>query len=481
MRPWPAPRRAPSLEEEIDLALRIYDTLTREKREFVPVVPGRVGMYVCGMTVQDRPHVGHIRASLSGELMRRYLEHLGLAVTYVYNFTDVDDRIIARANQEGVAYESVSERNIEAYLRFADLHNIQRATHYPRATRHINEIFALIATLIEKGHAYAAGGDVYFDVRSKSDYGKLSGRRVDDMREGYRIEPDEAKRDPLDFALWKGAKPGEPAWESAWGPGRPGWHIECSAMAMKYLGEHFDIHGGGQDLIFPHHENEIAQSEAATGKPFANFWTENGMVNLGGEKMSKSTGVLFFIEDIAARTDPEVVRYYLLSTHYRSPIEFTLERLEEAGVAYQRLRSPLERAAAWSAADGPAPGGELGEAVAEADRLFHEAMDDDFNSARAIGHLFDLSRQVNRALDDGLGAPAVSAARALLRLGGVLGLFWRAPGAEVWDADVLALVEEREQARKSRDWKQADALRGRLLERGVLVEDGPAGPKLKRA
>ncbi len=472
------------------MALRIYDALTREKREFVPVHAGRVGMYVCGMTVQDQPHVGHIRASLSGEVMRRYLEHRGYEVTYVYNFTDVDDRIIERAVKEGVDYTAVSERNIEAYLRFADLHNIKRATHYPRATQHIREIFALITALIEKGYAYAAGGDVYFDVRKKADYGKLSGRNVDDMREGYRIEPGEAKRDPLDFALWKGAKPGEPAWESPWGPGRPGWHIECSAMSMKYLGEHFDIHGGGQDLIFPHHENEIAQSEAATGKPFANFWTENGLVNIaaedpekGGkvfEKMSKSTGRLFFIEDITQRVDPEVVRSYLLSTHYRSPIDFTLERLEEAGVAYQRLRMPLERAEAWGAPQGPSPGGWLGEAVAEADRLFHEAMDDDFNTARAIGHLFDLSRSVNRALDEGLGPPARAGARELLRLGGVLGLFWKPPEEESWEADVLALVAEREQARKAREWVKADALRARLLDRGVVVEDGPAGPKLRR-
>ncbi|MBI1798350.1 MAG: cysteine--tRNA ligase [Candidatus Eisenbacteria bacterium] len=462
------------------MPLRIYDTLRREKREFVPVTPGQAKMYVCGMTVQNWPHVGHIRASLSGEVMRRYLEHVGFTVTYVYNFTDVDDKIIERANAEGIEYQSVSERNIDAYLRFAEQHNILPATHYPRATRHIPEMHSMIAKLIESGHAYTAGGDVYFDVRSKPDYGKLSGRRVDDMREGYRIEPGEAKRDPLDFALWKGSKPGEPAWESPWGPGRPGWHIECSAMAMKYLGDTFDIHGGGQDLIFPHHENEIAQSEACTGRPLANYWSQNGMVNLGGEKMSKSTGNLFFIEDIVSRVDPEVVRYYLLSTHYRSPIDFTLERLEEAAVAYARLRSPLERAEAWTAIDGAPAGGWLGEAVAEADRLFHEAMNDDFNSARAIGHLFDLSRQVNRALDEGLGPAARSAGRSLLKLGSVLGLFWKAPVSEVWSDDVQQLVQAREQARKSRDWKRADALRDRLLDRGVVVEDGPAGPKLKR-
>ena len=462
------------------MPLRVYDTLKGEKREFHPVRPGRVGIYVCGMTVQDRPHVGHIRSSLSGDLMRRYLMHLGYEVDYVYNFTDVDDKIIDKATKEGVEYLAVSERNIEAYLTQADRHNIMRATHYPRATRHIDEILALIGTLIEKGYAYAAGGDVYFEVRRKSDYGKLSGRNVDDMRSGARIEVGEAKRDPLDFALWKGAKPGEPSWPSPWGPGRPGWHIECSAMSMKYLGEHFDIHGGGQDLIFPHHENELAQSEAATGKPFANFWTENGMLNLSGEKMSKSTGILFYIEDVAAETDPEVLRFFLLSTHYRSPLDFSRERLSEAAVSYARLRGPLERAEAWDAPAGGTVGGPLGDAVEEARTRFAEAMDDDFNSAKAIGHLFDLARHINRALDEGGGAEARAAARAMLDLGGILGLFWNRPAAAQWDPDVLGLVEAREAARKARDWKQADAIRGQLLARGVVVEDGAAGPKLKR-
>ncbi len=470
------------------MALRIHDNLTREKREFVPLRAGHAGMYVCGMTVQDKPHIGHIRASLSGDLLRRYLLHLGYEVTYVYNFTDVDDKIIARASEEGVDYGSVSERNIDAYLRFADLHNVMRATHYPRATLHIPEMFEIIRRLIEKGHAYAAGGDVYFDVRSKRDYGKLSGRNVDELRAGERAmagDPanvGDEKRDPLDFALWKGAKPGEPAWESPWGPGRPGWHIECSAMSMKYLGETFDIHGGGVDLVFPHHENEIAQSEAATGKPFANFWTENGLVNISGEKISKSTGTgqLFFIEDIAERVDPEVVRYYLLSTHYRSPIEFSEERLAEAAVAYQRLRSPLERTAAWATRGGPAPGGPLGEAVAGAERLFHEAMDDDFNSAKAIGHLFDLSRAVNRAIDEGLGAEAEAASRALLRLGGILGLFWKAPAGEDWPAAVVELAARREAARKGKDWAASDAIRKQLHDLGVLVEDTAQGQKLKR-
>jgi cysteinyl-tRNA synthetase len=460
--------------------LRIYDTLTREKREFVPVTPGKASMYVCGMTVQNKPHVGHIRASLSAEVMRRYLEHLGYEVAYAYNFTDVDDKIIERANAEGIDYAGVSDRNIEAYLQFADLHNIKRATVYPRATQHIGEMHALIHRLIDKGHAYAAGGDVYFDVRSDAEYGKLSGRRVDELREGYRIEPGEAKRDPLDFALWKGAKPGEPAWESPWGPGRPGWHIECSAMAMKHLGDTIDIHGGGQDLIFPHHENELAQSESCTGKPFANYWAENGLVNLSGAKMSKSVGNFFFIEDIAAQVDPEHTRFYLLSTHYRSPIEFSLERLKEAGVAYQRLRTPLERANVWTAPEGPAPGGELGQAVADAERLFHEAMEDDFNSAAALGHLFDLARAVNRAMDDGAGAEGVQAARKLYQLGGILGLFWKAPAGENWSAEVLEIAARRDQARKSKDWKASDELRDQLAALGVLVKDGPGGQELKK-
>ena len=461
------------------MPMRIYDTLTRQKREFVPVTPGKVGMYVCGMTVQNKPHVGHIRASLSAEVMRRWFEHLGYEVTYVYNFTDVDDKIIERANSEGIDYASVSERNIEAYLRFADLHNIKRATVYPRATQHIPEMHHMIDALIEKGFAYAAGGDVYYDVRRKSDYGKLSGRRVDELREGYRIEPGEAKRDALDFALWKGAKEGEPAWQSPWGPGRPGWHIECSAMAMKYLGETFDIHGGGQDLIFPHHENEIAQSEAYCGKPFANYWCENGLVNLGGAKMSKSVGNFFFIEDIAKDWDPEVVRYYLMSTHYRSPIEFSTERLAEASKAYARLRGPLERAAVWTSTEGPAPGGALGEAVAQAEARFTAEMEDDFNTAGALGHLFDLVTAINRAFDEGGASEAVQGARALHRLGGILGLFWRAPGGESWSPEVLALAEARVAARKAKDWKQSDELRDRLAALGVIVEDSAQGQKLK--
>jgi cysteinyl-tRNA synthetase len=466
------------------MSLRLYDTLTREKRPFEPVVPGKAGMYVCGMTVQDKPHVGHIRSSIVGDTLRRWLTHLGYEVTYVYNFTDVDDKIIGRANEEGLTFKDVAQRNIDAYLHYADLHNIQRASVYPRATEHIPEMLDLIATLIQRGFAYPAGGDVYYEVRKRMDYGKLSGRNVDDMRSGARIEIDEAKRDALDFALWKGAKPGEPAWETPYGPGRPGWHIECSAMSMKYLGATLDIHGGGQDLIFPHHENEIAQSEAANDKPFSHYWVHNGMVNLAGEKMSKSAKLYFLIEDIARDFDPELVRFYLSSTHYRSPIEFSLERLNEARVAYARIRQPMERFGGFEVDGGTEPAaaqGAMADAIKEADTSFHEAMNDDANTARAIGYLFDLGREVNRAGEAGDLAQARAGALALRRLGGLIGLFWTGAGAGEpdWPAEVQALVARREAARKARNFKESDELRDRLKTLGVLVEDGPQGQRLK--
>ena len=463
------------------MSLRLYDTLTREKRPFEPVTPGKAGMYVCGMTVQDKPHVGHIRSSIVGDTLRRWLEHLGYEVTYVYNFTDVDDKIIGRANEEGLAFKDVAERNIAAYLKYADLHNVKRASVYPKATEHIPQMLALIGSLIEKGYAYPAGGDVYYEVRKRAEYGKLSGRNVDDMRSGSRIEVDEAKRDALDFALWKGAKPGEPAWETPYGPGRPGWHIECSAMASQYLGNTLDIHGGGQDLIFPHHENEIAQSEAANGVPFARYWTHNGMVNLAGEKMSKSTKLYFLIEDIAKDFEPELVRFYLSSTHYRSPIEFGVERLSEARTAWQRIRQPMERFGGFDETPAPAAGAAMQSAIDEAETRFTEAMNDDANTARAIGYLFDLAREVNRAGESGDAAQAKAGAQALQKLGSWIGLFWTqaAEGDAEWPAEVLDLVARREAARKGRNFKEADELRDRLKDLGVVVEDGAQGPRIK--
>ncbi len=465
------------------MALKVYDNLAREKKPFVPVRPDRVGMYVCGMTVQDRPHVGHMRAAVVGDLIRRYLLRRGYTVTYVNNFTDVDDKIIERAREEGSDYQEIARRNMDCYLDYVRKMGILPADHYPRATEHIPEILELIEILVTKGYAYPAGGDVYFRVERFPGYGKLSGRRIEELRSGARIEVGEHKDNPLDFALWKSAREGEPAWPSPWGPGRPGWHIECSAMSMKYLGNHFDFHGGGLDLIFPHHENEIAQSECATGEPFAEFWVQNGLVLLGGEKMSKSTKHFFLIEDVCARVDPKVVRFYLLSTHFRSPIEFNEERLAEAGQALARLTGALDAATeaigpmAAGVTDGPVDSAEAGSPEAlEAIRLFEESMDDDFNSAKALGHLFDLARGINRwvaaeetperrrALEGGR--------RVLLELAGVLGidLLARPEICEV-PAAVQDLVRRRTEARSRKEWAEADLLRQQILAAGYVVED----------
>ena len=475
------------------MSLRVYDTRRRAKLPFEKKPGDRVGIYVCGMTVQDRPHVGHMRASISGDVIRRWLTARGYDVVYVTNFTDIDDKIIARANEEGVSYESVSRRNEQVYLDYAKRLNVMPATHYPRATEHIPEILALIGQLVDRGHAYARGGDVYFDVRSYSKYGELSGHNVDELRSGVRIDVGDAKRDPLDFALWKGAKPGEPEWPSPWGPGRPGWHIECSAMAMKYLGESIDFHGGGQDLVFPHHENELAQSEAATGRSFVDFWVENGMVNLGGEKMSKSTKHFFLVEDVLREFDPEVVRFYLQSTHYRSPIEWNEDRLREAGVAYARLRAAL--AAAEKVALPPGASRDAAEALeahelaVETEHLrqqFDEAMDDDFNTARAQGYLFEMAKGINRTADvvdpSNRDRLAISFSGACLRqLGETVGLFWGGPGAEEEVPEqVQALVVERDKARLEKQWKRADELRDAILALGYVLEDQKGGTRARR-
>ncbi len=473
------------------MSVRAYDTRRRAKLPFEKAPGEKVGIYVCGMTVQDKPHVGHMRSSISGDVIRRWLEHRGYEVTYVYNFTDIDDKIITRANEEGVGYENVSRRNEEAYLEYAQRLHVKRASHYPRATEHIGEIQALIARLIEEGHAYASGGDVYFDVRSYPQYGQLSGHKVDDLRSGARIEIGESKRDPLDFTLWKGAKPGEPQWPSPWGPGRPGWHIECSAMAMKYLGDTVDFHGGGQDLIFPHHENEKAQSEAATGRTFADFWVENGMVNLGGEKMSKSTRHFFLIEDVLGEFDPDVVRFYLQSTHYRSPIEWNEERLREAGTAYARLVDALAKAERMegpgsAAPAGPAADSPLAAEIAALAAQFEEAMDDDFNAAKAQGHLFEMAKAINRVADSPTSGPgdraaAAEAGRTLRNLGRIIGLFASADGGEEEVPDnIQALVLQRDEARVQKEWKRADQLRDEILALGYVLEDSKGGTRARR-
>ncbi len=465
------------------MSIKVYDTLRADRFEFEPVKPGKVGMYVCGMTVQDKPHVGHMRAAISGDIIRRTMLYFGYDVVFLNNFTDVDDKIIERANKEDCGFSEIAQRNMDAYLSAVEKLNIMPATMYPCATQHIPEIVELIQRLEQKGVAYASGGDVYFRVEKFHDYGKLSKRKTDDLRSGARIEPGEHKESPLDFALWKGAKEGEPAWDTPWGAGRPGWHIECSAMAMKHLGESFDFHGGGLDLVFPHHENEIAQSEAATGCEFCRNWTHNGLVTLGGEKMSKSTQHFFLIEDLFQRVDPDVIRFYLLSTHYRSPIEFSEERLDEAGIAFGRLRATAE-SLKEAMGDPPPPTDPTDrihpEQVADAEVrsvlvLFQEAMQDDFNTAKAQGHLFELSRLLNRFLAE----PASGAKderleegrRVFHHLGDFLGLELRESRKIDVPADIERMAAERVEARKNKDWARADELRDEMAAQGWIVED----------
>ncbi len=476
------------------MTLRVYDTLKQKKTEFEPVVPGKVGMYYCGMTVQDRPHMGHMLAFVSGDMIRRYLEFCGYEVTYLQNFTDIDDKIIAKAAEEGVDFEEISRRNIAAYHEAAEALNIKPATVNPYATRHIKEIIDLIKILEEKGHAYQAGSDVYFRVRTMSDYGKLSKRNVDDLISGARIEVGEEKEDPLDFALWKGSEPPEPGWDSPWGRGRPGWHIECSAMSMKYLGSTFDFHGGGEDLIFPHHENELAQSECATSQPFVRHWLHNGLLNLKGQKMSKSTGHFFAMADVLREYSGDVVRFYLLSTHFRSQSEFSRERLEDARKGFERLRNAclsvrenLERLGARPGVATPA-GQRLREAAEEARRRFIAAMDDDFNSAGAVGQIFELVKTYNVLVDE--HGPAISQDKgALEKVRGtieefdqILGLFrdgFPEAAAEI-PAGVQAMADERQKARKNKDFRKADELRDRISDAGFTVEDTPEGVRIRK-
>ncbi len=476
------------------MPLRVYDTLKQKKTDFVPIQAGKVGMYVCGMTVQDKPHMGHMLAFVSGDMIRRYLMHLGYDVVYVQNFTDIDDKIIDRANKEGVDYRVVVERNIEAYHRIAREVNILPATHYPYATHHMPEIIAMVEALIAKGHAYAAEGDVYFRVRTKADYGKLSKRDIDDLISGARVEVGEKKEDPLDFALWKASKPGEPYWDSPWGRGRPGWHIECSAMSVKILGETIDFHGGGEDLIFPHHENELAQSECATGKEFVRSWMHNGLLNLRGQKMSKSTGHFFGMDDVLKEFRGEVVRFYLLSTHFRSQMEYSRERLENAARALERFENACRSIDERITARGTAPsvntpaGRHLVEVARQTRVQFLEAMDDDFNSAGAIGHLFDLIKTYNVLLDQ--DEAAVSRSRegleavwsTLSELESILGIFKNGlPRAhEAIPADVQTLVNERNKAKQEKNFQRADEIRKQLNDQGFVILDTHSGSTVRR-
>lgn len=460
------------------MPLMIYNTLTRTKEEFKPLEDNVVRMYVCGPTVYDKAHIGHAMSAIVFDVIRRYLEYKGYRVIHVMNFTDVDDKIIHRANQLGEDPIRLAERYIAEFMEHIRALGLLPATVYPRATQEIPQIIQVIQGLMDKGYAYQANGDVYFRVRKDDDYGKLSHRKVEEMRSGARIAPDEHKEDPLDFALWKAAKPGEPAWDSPWGPGRPGWHIECSAMNLHHLGPQIDIHGGGNDLIFPHHENEIAQSESYTGQPFARYWVHNGMLQLGGEKMSKSLGNLVTIEDFLAKHEANTLRMIVLGSHYRSPLTFNDEVVEQAERALERLRSALRPSI------GEITEGSQVEALAEQVRRtrerFESAMDDDFNTAGALAALFDLVRAINAARDAGIGgAPFAQAQATLCELAGVLGLRLAEDATKSQRADVAPfinlLVDVRARLRQAKQWQLADAIRDGLAELGVVLEDTPQG------
>jgi len=492
------------------MSLSVFNTMGGRKEAFVPETPGKVRMYVCGVTVYDLCHIGHARANVAFDIIVRYLRHAGYGVAYVRNFTDIDDKIIRRANQEGIPFEAVTRKYIDAFYEDFDRLGLLRPEAEPKATEHIPEIVALVARLVRAGKAYAVDGDVYFAVKGFPGYGKLSGKNVDDLLSGARVEVDERKRDPLDFALWKASKPGEPWWDSPWGQGRPGWHIECSAMAMEHLGESIDIHGGGKDLVFPHHENEIAQSEAATGKPFARYWLHNGFVNIDNEKMSKSLGNFSTLRDVLARVKPEVLRFFFASSHYRSPIDYSDRSLAEAKAGLDRLYRVKEKAEsclAAGAAPSAVPAGEEFAPLRDARGRFDEAMDDDFNTAAALGRLFDAVRALNRLAPADPPAEREKAGQflsgyAILEpLFGVLGLLRMSAGdyfrleirvedavgvgenssvrVRPSEANILERIEARKAARSRKDFAEADRIRKELEAAGVLLEDGKAGTTWK--
>ncbi|HEY9150513.1 MAG TPA: cysteine--tRNA ligase [Gammaproteobacteria bacterium] len=460
--------------------LQIYNTLTRQKEDFVPIEPGKVRMYVCGMTVYDLCHLGHARVLVVFDVVVRHLRALGYEVTYVRNITDIDDKIIQRAHENGEPIDDLTGRFITAMHEDAEALGVLPPDLEPRATTSMDDILAMIGTLVAKGYAYTGGnGDVYYDVSRFEGYGRLSGKNPEDLRAGARVEVAEAKDDPLDFVLWKAAKPGEPSWPSPWGAGRPGWHIECSAMSTHCLGNHFDIHGGGMDLQFPHHENEIAQSEGATGCHFVNYWIHNGFVQVDQEKMSKSLGNFFTVREILARYQPEEVRYFILASHYRSPLNYSDDNLDKARAALTRFYTALR---------GVSPGEAL--ADSEYQRRFNAAMDDDFNSAEALAVLFELARELNRAREAGTGeAPRLAA--TLVQLGARLGILQADPlqylqGQPVratdglGDDEIEARIQARLDARARKDWAEADRIRDELQAAGIQLEDAAGATRWRR-
>lgn len=459
--------------------LEIYNSLTNKKEPLTPIEPGKVRMYVCGMTVYDYCHLGHARMMMVFDIVARYLRYRGYDLTYIRNVTDIDDKIIARANENSEAFSELTQRFINAMHEDVAALGILPPDQEPHATAHIGEIINMISRLIDNGYAYQAdNGDVYYDISKFEHYGALSGKQLEELRAGERVEVEEAKHDPLDFALWKAAKPEEPSWESPWGKGRPGWHIECSAMSTHCLGDHFDIHGGGQDLQFPHHENEIAQSEAATGKKFVNLWMHNGFVRINEEKMSKSFGNFFTIREILENYAPEVIRYFIVTSHYRSPLNYSDESLENAKAGLTRFYTALR----------DLPVVDVDESVLAPWReRFRQAMDDDFNTPEAFAVLFELTRDINRAREDNEQQAATLAA-VLRELGDVLGILQQDPEiflqgnaeAGLSDADIDALIERRNQARVDKDWAEADRVRDTLLEHKVVLEDGAGGTTWRR-
>jgi len=484
------------------MPLRIYNTMTGKKEEFIPLHDRKIGMYACGVTVYDLCHIGHARSAIVFDAIYRYLEYRRYEVTFVRNFTDIDDKIIKRANEQGVEWKAIAEKYIDEFYVDMGKFGLEKPKFEPKATEHISGMIQLISTLMEKGYAYQGGGDVFFSVEKFKEYGKLSKRNLEEMQAGARVEIDEKKQNPLDFALWKASKPGEPFWESPWGKGRPGWHIECSVMSQKYLGETLDIHGGGKDLIFPHHENEIAQSEAATGKPFARYWIHNGFVNINKEKMSKSLGNILTLKEIFKDWHPEVIRLFLLSSHYRSPVDFSFDALSEVKSALERFYGTLE-AIQKELKGPPSSQKKIKSSTIEDSRQmlgsfpaqFEEAMDDDFNTAQALGYFFDLQRHLNALLDISKKQRAEEVLAMLkegfeyfTRFGSILGLFQEDPTnyldeqkkeglrrLKLNEGEILRLIDERNLARKEKNWKRGDEIRNDLLSKGIILEDAPAG------
>ena len=463
--------------------MKLYNTLTRQKEEFVPLEGNNVKMYACGPTVYNYFHIGNARCFVVFDMLRRYLEYRGYNVRFVQNFTDVDDKMIKRAREEGITVAEVAEKYISEYFVDAKGLGVVPATVHPRATENIDEIISIISTLIEKGHAYESNGDVYFRTLSDKGYGKLSHMPIDELEKGARIDVSDEKEDALDFALWKAAKPGEPKWQSPWGEGRPGWHIECSAMVLRYLGETIDIHCGGQDLTFPHHENEIAQSECCTGKPFARFWLHNGYINVNNTKMSKSLGNFFTVRDVAEKYGYAAIRFFILSAHYRSPINFSAEIIEQSKNALERITNCRENLEFYmkSAAAGE-PSSEQLASLDGYKAAFIEAMDDDFNTADGIAAIFELVRAANELIASNAPLGAVERASELLdELCGLMGFVEPKSGDdETFIAEVEAAIARRAAAKKAKNYAEADKIRAELLEQGIVLEDTPNGTKWSR-